>query len=382
MLPDLPGEPDGIAARLLAAGIEVEEITPLEALLRPVVVGRVVAVEPHPNADRLRLCRVDVGEEQPLQIVTGAPNVRPDASYPVVRIGTTLPGGTRIRKGKLRGELSEGMLGSASELELGGDSEGLLELEGTPRPGTPLPEAITVGGFMIRIAAVKDQEELLRMLEGGAARELQIDIFADIACPWCYIAEKRLEVALRDRGLDVVWRWRPFQLQPGLPAAGLPWAEFVAGKFGADAAAIFDHVTTTGREDGVEFHFDRITRAPNTADAHRLVLFAAERGLARRAAHELFAEYFTRGNDIGDAAVLERIATRLEIPAAEARAFLAGDGGREAVAASQDVAARLGITGVPFFIFNGRTAVSGAQDSATFTRAIDMSFEEGERQPS
>src|SRR3954467_6092516 len=111
-VPALPADAVDVAALLGRAGFTVTGTQTLAELLRPVVVGRVESVTQHPNADRLKLCVVDDGTETRLQIVTGADNVRAGAFYPVIRSGTTLPGGTRIKRGKLRGELLEGMLGS------------------------------------------------------------------------------------------------------------------------------------------------------------------------------------------------------------------------------------------------------------------------------
>lgn len=377
LLPDLSSDADETAGRLREIGLEVEEVTPLRDLLAPVVVGRLEAVTAHPNADRLRICQVEIGEPDPLQIVTGAPNVREGGFYPVIRSGTTLPGGTKIKKGKLRGEVSQGMLGSADELELGSDSEGIMEIEGAPVPGTPLPEVVPVEGYMFRVAGVADPDELASRLSGTPATEVQIDLFADIACPWCYIGEQRLAAALAGfPDLSVVWRWRPFQLQRGLPPAGVPWAEFVANKFGADAASAFERVREVGGAAGLDLRFDRITRAPNTVDAHRLILLAQEADRGREAAEALFRAYFTEGRDVTDLDVLAQIATEVGLDEQRVRSYLAGERGRDEVVESQEMAGKLGISGVPFYIFNGRVAISGAQESETFTRAIEMSLRE------
>ncbi len=375
--PEIAAESEAATERLRGVGLEVEEVMPLADLLRKVVIGRVTAVSPHPNADRLRICQVDVGDGEPLQIVTGADNVREGGHYAVIRSGTTLPNGTRIRTGKLRGERSEGMLGSADELELGDDHHGLLEFDGSPAPGTALPDAVPITGFVLRVAGAADVEELTSLLAVSDAAELQIDVFADIACPWCYIGEQRLAAVLAERpDLALTWRWRPFQLQPGIPPVGLPWAEFVASKFGADAAAVFEHTRAVGKESGLDFHFDRITRAPNTVNAHRLVLHAQQSDRARQTADALFHAYFTEGRDVGDPQVLVRVADEVGLDADKVEAYLASDSGRDTVDESQDAATRLGISGVPFYIFNGRVGISGAQDHDTFARAIELSMKE------
>ena len=170
-VPDLPNDPEEVAARLRGLDFTVERIVPLAELLRPIVVGRVESLAQHPNADRLKVCVVDDGGEQRLQIVTGAGNVQAGAYYPLVRSGTTLPNGTRIKRGKLRGEVSEGMLGSADELELGTDHDGLLTLSGEPTPGTPLPDVIPVDGVVFALAGSADADEVVEALSTGKRRD-------------------------------------------------------------------------------------------------------------------------------------------------------------------------------------------------------------------
>jgi phenylalanyl-tRNA synthetase beta chain len=169
-VPALPADPEEVAGLLRRAGYEVQRIVPLAELLRPVVVARVESVAQHPNADRLKVCVVNDGTEQTLQIVTGADNVAAGAYYPVIRGGVTLPNGVKIRRGKLRGEVSEGMLGSADELELGTDHAGLMALHGEPAPGTPLPDVIRTPGVVFVIEGSPDVDEIVRAL-GGAAPE-------------------------------------------------------------------------------------------------------------------------------------------------------------------------------------------------------------------
>lgn len=167
-VPSLPEDPEQIADRLRAAGYEVSRIVPLAELLRPVVVARVESVAQHPNADRLKVCVVNDGSEQALQIVTGADNVRAGAYYPVIRSGVTLPNGVKIKRGKLRGEESQGMLGSADELELGTDHAGLLALSGEPAPGTPLPDVIATPGVVFVLDGSPALDEIVGKLGGPA----------------------------------------------------------------------------------------------------------------------------------------------------------------------------------------------------------------------
>jgi phenylalanyl-tRNA synthetase beta chain len=163
-IPALPENPDHVARKLEEAGYTVTRVVPLAELLRPIVVGRVESVTQHPNADRLKVCVVDDGTEQRLQIVTGADNVAAGAFYPLIRSGVTLPGGRKIKRGKLRGEESAGMLGSADELGLGTDHAGLLELHGELTPGTPLPDAIPVEGVVFVLDENPELDEVVAAL--------------------------------------------------------------------------------------------------------------------------------------------------------------------------------------------------------------------------
>ena len=209
---------------------------------------------------------------------------------------------------------------------------------------------------------------------------MTVDVFADIACPWCYIGEANLAAALAARPhLGVERRWRPFQLQPGLPREGAPRDAFFERKFGgADAmSAAFDHVTRAGRSAGVTFRFDRLAGAPNTTDAHRLVLLAETYGRTWETADALFEGYFADGRDLNDAQDVVAIAERAGLPGADARALL-GDGRFEAdVRRSQEVAARSGISGVPLYLFGSQFALSGAQPVEAFVQALDRAAEAG-----
>lgn len=165
-IPSLPGDPDAVTAELERRGFSVSRVVPLAELLQPIVAARVESVTQHPNADRLKVCAVNDGSGTPLQIVTGASNVEAGGYYPLIRSGVTLPTGVKIKKGKLRGEVSEGMLGSADELGLGSDHAGLLPLSGQPEPGTPLPEVISVDGVVLVVDGAEDMDSLVAALSG------------------------------------------------------------------------------------------------------------------------------------------------------------------------------------------------------------------------
>jgi phenylalanyl-tRNA synthetase beta chain len=168
-IPTLPEGHETVARLLAGADYTVDRIVPLAELLKPVVVGRVESVTQHPNADRLKVCVVDDGTEVRLQIVTGAGNVRAEESYPVIRGGVVLPNGRKIKSGKLRGEVSEGMLGSADELELGTDHAGLMTLPHGYAPGTPLTDVVAAPGVVFVIHGNPSVDEVVEKLGGPPA---------------------------------------------------------------------------------------------------------------------------------------------------------------------------------------------------------------------
>jgi predicted DsbA family dithiol-disulfide isomerase len=212
---------------------------------------------------------------------------------------------------------------------------------------------------------------------------IQVDVFADIACPWCYIGERRLFKAIgmfkEDHpSVDVNVDWRPFQLQPDLPQTTIPWKDFVPAKFGSweYARSMFEHVASAGEGDGIAFEFEKMAGAANTLPVHRLILFAGERGDPWSLVDGLFRAYFEEGVDIGDPEKLVHIASDHGFERAEVSAFLATDEGIKRIEATQELAARLGIRGVPFFVFDSSIGLSGAQPPEAFLTAFRQVLEE------
>ena len=162
-------EVDALADALTMAGLEVEAVENRYAFLETVVVGEVVEVRPHPNADRLKLCRVDNGTDR-VAVVCGAPNVAEGMKAPFARVGTQLPNGLELKSTVIRGEASEGMLCSERELELGPDGSGLMPLDAALQPGTPLQKALDLFDITFEIGLTPNRPDCLSML--GVAREI------------------------------------------------------------------------------------------------------------------------------------------------------------------------------------------------------------------
>lgn len=170
MIPGLTASPQQLADRLAMLGAPVDEVIDIGGPLRDIVVARVVNAEQHPNADRLRLCTVDAGAGDTLQVVCGAPNVKAGAFYPFAPVGASLPGGITIRRAKIRGSESQGMLCSARELGLGRDHEGILELHGEFAPGESFIASTGLDDARLVVDITPNRPDLLSHI--GIAREI------------------------------------------------------------------------------------------------------------------------------------------------------------------------------------------------------------------
>jgi len=169
-LVDFDDSIEGLSDKLTFAGLEVEQIETIGGTFEGVVVGEVTAVEPHPNADKLRLCTVEYGAEEQMRVVCGAPNVEVGGKYPFAPVGTTLPGGFTLKKAKIRGEVSMGMLCAKDELGLGEDHSGLMVLDSELKPGTPLAELMPPPETVFELEITPNRPDCLSII--GIAREV------------------------------------------------------------------------------------------------------------------------------------------------------------------------------------------------------------------
>jgi predicted DsbA family dithiol-disulfide isomerase len=204
---------------------------------------------------------------------------------------------------------------------------------------------------------------------------MRIDVWSDIACPWCFLGKHRLDAALAHVGGDHEVVYRAFELNPGAPKIyddGLTHTERIARKFGASPEQIetmHARMRGLGDELDIAFHFDRV-KGGNTFDAHRIVRLGLERGIQPAVKERMMRAYFTDGEPIGDRDALVRIAADAGLDAEEARVMLAGDRFTDEVRADEARAQELGITGVPFFVFAEKYAVSGAQPLEVLIQAL------------
>ncbi|MEK9832631.1 MAG: DsbA family oxidoreductase [Alphaproteobacteria bacterium] len=204
---------------------------------------------------------------------------------------------------------------------------------------------------------------------------VQIDIYSDTVCPWCFIGKRRLERALAARDdIDVTIRWHAFQLNPDMPPAGMERERYLASKFGGPerAASVYATIARAGHAERIPFDFEAIPRMPNTIQSHRLVRYADRFGMQDAVVETLFKAFFFDGEDIGDDVTLLRIGSRVGLERDATAAFLAGEEERDTVVAEDLRARRMGINAVPFFVVNGDYAISGAQEPEAFFPLFDL----------
>ena len=210
---------------------------------------------------------------------------------------------------------------------------------------------------------------------------MRVEIWSDVVCPWCYLGKRRFEAALArfDQADEIEVVWRSFELDPGAPELReVSSLEHLAQKYGMSEEQVhasWKQLTELGAAEGIEYHLDR-ARSGNSFDAHRLIHLGAAHGLGDETKEALLHAYFTDCEPIGDAAVLERVALAVGLPADEVRDLLAGDRFAAEVRADQQQARDYGIGGVPFFALDGRYTISGAQSTELMLEAIETAWAE------
>ncbi len=203
---------------------------------------------------------------------------------------------------------------------------------------------------------------------------MQIDIVSDTVCPWCFIGKRRLERAFLLRpDMQFNISWRAYRLDPSVPPEGVDRKAYMQAKFGnnPNRQAMTDALQTAGRNEDIAFNFDAIARTPNTLDSHRLIRWAGGAGLQNEVVERLFTAYFEDGRDIGNRDVLVEVASDVGMDSALVADLLDQGEDREIIEREDALAHRMGISGVPTFIFENKYLVSGAQDAETLAQVMD-----------
>lgn len=202
---------------------------------------------------------------------------------------------------------------------------------------------------------------------------IPITVYSDVICPWCYIGKRRLELALQNPAMPEVGQlaWRPFELNPDMPAEGMDRQAYRAAKFGAERSAELDQtMSQTGTEIGIRFAFADMKRTPSTKLAHRLIWEAGRQGTQNAVVTRLFQAYFEEARDIGQAGVLHEIGEEAGLDRDAIRAALTEPESEQAVEQLVADGYRMGIQGVPFFILAQKYGVSGAQPPELWRDAL------------
>ena len=208
---------------------------------------------------------------------------------------------------------------------------------------------------------------------------MDVEIWSDVVCPWCYVGKRQFEEALGRFGHadEVTVSWRSFELDPASPPeVGMSMDRILERKYGMSAEqaqAANQQMTALAAGVGLEYHLDRV-RAGNTFDAHRLIHLAATHGMGGAMKERLLAAYFTEGRSVGDHATLTELATEVGLDPVEASEMLAGEAFATEVRADEARATALGATGVPFFVIDETYGVAGAQGADALLGALERAW--------
>jgi predicted DsbA family dithiol-disulfide isomerase len=205
---------------------------------------------------------------------------------------------------------------------------------------------------------------------------ITIDVVSDVVCPWCYLGKARLELAIAEVqdevGVDI--NWRPYRLNPDYPPEGVDQKKSLEEKLGGAERVAQAHkmLTDFGKEVGIAFNFEAIKIGPNTLDAHRLIHWAMieDRDKADKVVNGLFKANFEEGRNVGDHAVLLDVAEKAGLDRAVTASLLSSDADKDLVVEEIESAQKMGVNGVPFFIFDQQYAVSGAQTPDVIAGAL------------
>ena len=204
---------------------------------------------------------------------------------------------------------------------------------------------------------------------------IEVDIYSDFICPWCFIGSRRLQGALESFDhLDVVMRHHPYLLYPDAPVDGIDLRASLAQRYRQDPERMFEPVEAAGRQAGIPLDFSRVTRVYSTVDAHTLARHAERKGTVRTFTEGVFTAYFLDGQNIAERSVLTNIAGSHGFTTAETHALLDDAGERQRTRDETERTVQASVRGVPLYVINGREHVSGAQAPAVFGGAIQRAL--------
>ncbi|MEM9641899.1 MAG: DsbA family oxidoreductase [Pseudomonadota bacterium] len=209
----------------------------------------------------------------------------------------------------------------------------------------------------------------------------RLEILSDPVCPWCYIGKAKLDRALEkrpDHPFNI--QWRPFQLNPDMPTEGMDNATYLSAKFGGPEGArkVYARIEQTALDAGIDVDFSRISRKPNTINAHRLLHWAGIEDRQGLVANQLFHRFFKLGQDIGATDVLLDVAKTVGMDHTVTQRLLEGDADMAEIRAADARARDMGVTGVPTFILGGKYVLTGAQETDVWLSVIDEIVEKSQ----
>jgi len=213
---------------------------------------------------------------------------------------------------------------------------------------------------------------------------MKVEIWSDVVCPFCYIGKRRFEHALKQfaHNENVEIEWRSFQLDPDAkPVPGQTVHEYLAQRKGVsvqEGKRMNDYMADMAKEVGLQYNFDKAV-ITNTLDAHRVLHFAKKHGKQNELKERLFAAYYTEGRDLGNAETLAELAETVGLEGEKVKEMLQSDAYKTEVTQDQYEAQQVGARGVPFFVFNNRYAVSGAQPVELFLQTLEQTWNETEK---
>jgi predicted DsbA family dithiol-disulfide isomerase len=206
---------------------------------------------------------------------------------------------------------------------------------------------------------------------------MEIKMFSDTICGWCYIGKERLKQALREVGGNGIKVANlPFQLNPDMPLEGMDRIQYIKKKFGSieNAKPMYDNMILQGQQENLEIKLDKIKKTPNTAKSHLLIDYAKLNKVENEVMDSIFESYFFKAKDIGDENVLLEIGKKHDLDIKGLEKFITQKENLQKIDKLDTIAKQMGISGVPFYIFNDKISISGAETVENLTQAINKSL--------